>query len=292
MTDATTHTVEQVVRKQLSDALGGVRGMLEAAVPTIVFTVVFLTRHDLKLAIILSLGCAGVLLVVRLVHRSSVQFVLNALVGIGIGALFAWRAARGGGDEGDQALAYFLPGLLYNLGYAVVMVFTIVIRWPLVGFIVGSVAGDPTAWHHDRNVVRLCSRLTWLLALPVPRARRRAGADLPRRPQRLVVEGLGRGRARRRQAGDGLAAAGGRPGRDGVAALAQRHAAQARRARAAAVADQPSRRALAFSRLERTSLEYILITRPSPNLKTPPSDSDLLQPGHLGAGALVGEGHA
>jgi len=140
--------------------------MLEAAVPTVVFTVVFLTRHDLRLAIILSLACAGVLLVVRLVHRSSVQFVLNAFVGIGIGALFAWRAARGGGDEGDQALAYFLPGLLYNLGYAMVMVLTIVIRWPLVGFIVGSVAGDPTAWHADRNVVRLCSRLTWLLALP------------------------------------------------------------------------------------------------------------------------------
>ena len=274
MTDATTHTVEQVVRKQLSDALGGVRGMLEAAVPTIVFTVVFLTRHDLKLAIILSLGCAGVLLVVRLVQRSSVQFVLNALVGIGIGALFAWRAARGGGDEGDQALAYFLPGLLYNLGYAVVMVFTIVIRWPLVGFIVGSVAGDPTAWHNDRNVVRLCSRLTWLLALPCLVRVVVQGPIYLAGPQRLVVEGLGRRRARRRQAGDGLAAAGGRARRDGVAALAQRHAAQARRARAAAVAErQSSSRALAFSRLERTSLEYILMTRPSPNLKTPPSDS-------------------
>ena len=47
------------------------------------------------------------------------------------------------------------------------MVFTIVIGWPIVGFIVGSVAGgDPTAWHADRDVVRLCSRLTWLLALP------------------------------------------------------------------------------------------------------------------------------
>jgi hypothetical protein len=166
VTEATTHTVEQVVRKQLSDALGGVRGMLEAAVPTVVFTVVFLTQHNLRLAIYLSLAVAAVLLVVRLIHRSSVQFVLNALVGIGIGALFAWRAARGGGDAGDQALAYFLPGLLYNLGYGVVMVLSIVIRWPLVGFIVGSVSGDPTAWHADRNVVRLCSRLTWLLALP------------------------------------------------------------------------------------------------------------------------------
>jgi len=166
VTDATTHTVEEVVRKQLSDALGGVRGMLEAAVPTVTFTVIFLTQHDLRLAIIVSLVCAGVLLVVRLVQRSSVQFILNALVGIGIGALFAWRAGQGGGDEGEQALAYFLPGVLYNLGYSAVLLMTIAIRWPLVGFIVGSVTGDPTAWHADRDVVRLCSRLTWLLALP------------------------------------------------------------------------------------------------------------------------------
>jgi len=164
---ATTHTVEEVVRKQLADALGGTRGMLEAAVPTIAFTVLFLTVHDLRLAIVVSVACAGVLLVVRLAQRSTPQFVLNALVGIGIGALFAWRAARGGGDAGEQALAYFLPGLLYNLVYGLVMVFTVAIGWPLVGFIVGSVAGgDPTAWHADRNVVRLCSRLTWLLALP------------------------------------------------------------------------------------------------------------------------------
>jgi hypothetical protein len=163
---ASTQTVEEVVRKQLSDALGGTRGMLEAAVPTIAFTVLFLTLHDLRTAIMVSVGCAGVLLAIRLAQRSSPQFVLNALFGIGLGALFAWRAARGGGDAGDQALAYFLPGLLYNLGYGLVMLFTIAIRWPLVGFIVGSVAGDPTAWHADKNVVRLCSRLTWLLALP------------------------------------------------------------------------------------------------------------------------------
>ena len=165
-TGLSTQTVEQVIRRQLAEALGGTRGMLEAAVPTIAFTVIFLTLHDLRTAIIVSVACAAVLLVVRLVQRSTPQFVVNALVGIGIGALFAWRAARGGGDAGEQALAYFLPGLLYNAGYAAVLIFTIVIRWPLVGFIVGSVAGDPTAWHADRHVVRLCSRLTWLLALP------------------------------------------------------------------------------------------------------------------------------
>lgn len=162
----TTHTVEKVVRDQLSEALGGARGMLEAAVPTATFAVIFLTVHDLGLAIMVSTGCAAVLLAVRLAQRSQVQFVLNSLVGIGIGALFAWRAARGGGDEGEQALAYLLPGIIYNAGYSVVMVLTIVVGWPIMGFLVGSVAGDPTAWHGDPKVVKLCSRLTWLLVLP------------------------------------------------------------------------------------------------------------------------------
>ncbi|MBO9520511.1 MAG: DUF3159 domain-containing protein [Nocardioidaceae bacterium] len=140
--------------------------MLEAAVPTAAFTVLYLTTHELRVALVVALGAAGVLLVVRLAQRSTPQFVLNSLVGIGIGALFAWRAARGGGDEGDQALAYFLPGILYNAAYAVGMALSVLVRWPVIGFLVGSVTGDPTAWHEDRAVVRLCSRLTWLLALP------------------------------------------------------------------------------------------------------------------------------
>jgi small-conductance mechanosensitive channel len=170
--DATAHqpvgadTVEAVVRGQLSKALGGRRGMLEAAVPTLVFTLVFLPTRDLRLALYLSLSVAVVLLVVRVVQRTTVQFVVNSLVGIGLGAFFAWRAARGGGNANDQALAYFVPGMIYNAAYAVGMALSIVVGWPLVGFMVGSVAGDPTAWHADKQVVRLCRNLTWLLALP------------------------------------------------------------------------------------------------------------------------------
>jgi hypothetical protein len=159
-------TVEQVVRAQLSKALGGRRGMLEAAVPTLAFTVLFVSTKDLRIAVAVSVAVAVALLAVRLLHRSTVQFVLNSLVGIGIGALFAWRAAKGGGDANDQALAYFLPGMIYNAGYAVLMVTSTLVRWPLVGFMVGSVAGDPTEWHRDSQVVRLCRNLTLMLALP------------------------------------------------------------------------------------------------------------------------------
>jgi hypothetical protein len=163
---ATVATVEEVVRAQLGKALGGRRGMVEAAVPTVLFTLMWLTTRELRLALVISVAAAVVLLVARIVQRSTVQFCVNALVGIGIGWLFVSMSAHRGGSADDQALAYFLPGIIYNTAYTIALATTCLIRWPLVGFMVGSVTGDPTAWHKDRQVVRLCTLLTWLLVLP------------------------------------------------------------------------------------------------------------------------------
>ena len=162
----TRETVEEIVRGQLSKALGGRRGMLEAAVPTIVFTVLWLSTRELPIALGVSAAAAVVLLVVRLVQRSTVQYCLNALFGIGIGWAFVAIAASRGGSAEDQALAYFLPGMIYNSVYTVVLALTTLAGWPLVGFMIGSVTGDPTGWRQDRQVVALCSRLTWLLVVP------------------------------------------------------------------------------------------------------------------------------
>lgn len=159
-------TVEALVRAQLARALGGRRGMLEAGVPGIVFTLVWLTTKDLQAALIGSLAVAGVALVARLVQRSTIQFVFNAVFGIGIGWIFVRMAANSGGSESDQALAFFLPGILVSLGYTIVMGFSCLVRWPVLGFMLGSVTGDPTAWHDDPQVVKLCSRLTWVMLLP------------------------------------------------------------------------------------------------------------------------------
>jgi uncharacterized protein DUF3159 len=151
-------TVEEAVRAQLAKALGGVRGVIEAAIPTIGFTVSWIVTKELRLSLGIGAGLAVVLLVLRLAQRSTVQFVLNSIFGIAIAALFALRSGK--------AQDAFLPGILYNAAYAAAMLLSIVVRWPLVGFIIGSVTGDPTAWHRDREIVRLCSRLTWLLLIP------------------------------------------------------------------------------------------------------------------------------
>jgi hypothetical protein len=165
-TDSAVDTVEAVVRRQLSRALGGRRGMVEAASPTITFTVTYVSTKNLTLAIGLSLGVALLLLGIRLVQRTTVQYVVNALVGIGVGCFFVWLGGRNGGDESQQALAYFVPGILYNTVYGLLMLLSILVRWPAVGLMVGAVSDEPTAWHRDRQVVRLCSQLTWVLVVP------------------------------------------------------------------------------------------------------------------------------
>ena len=155
---ATVHTVEELVRHRLSDALGGRRGVLEGIVPTLGFTLVWITTHRLELA--LEVGGVGalVVLVLRLVQRSTIQYVVNAIIGIAIAAVFALRSG-----EAEDA---FLPSIIYNAGYFVVLALSALVRWPVIGFLVGSVTGDPTGWHANKQVVRLCSTLTWLLALP------------------------------------------------------------------------------------------------------------------------------
>jgi len=151
-------TAESAVRAQLTKALGGRRGIVEAAVPTIVFTLMWVITGELKPSLIVSIGASVLLLVVRIAQRSTPQFVINSLIGIGIGAFFASRSG--------EAKDVFLPGIYYNAAYAAGMLLSIVVRWPVVGFLIGSVTGDPTAWHKDPALVRLCSRLTLLLMLP------------------------------------------------------------------------------------------------------------------------------
>lgn len=159
-------TVEALVRHQLAASLGGKRGMLEAAIPGIVFTAIWLPTKELQAALVASLAVAGAALVLRLVQRSSTQYVFNAIFGIGIGWLFVRWAESSGGSESDQALAFFLPGILISLGYTIVGGTSCLVGWPVLGFMLGAATEDLTGWHENKQVVRLCSRLTWVMLLP------------------------------------------------------------------------------------------------------------------------------
>ncbi|HEY8113196.1 MAG TPA: DUF3159 domain-containing protein [Actinomycetes bacterium] len=151
-------TVEAVVRRQLTKALGGKRGTVEAAVPTAAFAIAWMATHQLELALGVSIGAAVVLLVARLVQRQTLQFVLTSMIGIAVAAFFALRSGK--------AEDAFLPGIMYNAVVAAAVIFSIIVRWPFIGFLIGSVTGDPTGWRKDPAILRLCTKLTWLFVLP------------------------------------------------------------------------------------------------------------------------------
>ncbi|WP_353950271.1 DUF3159 domain-containing protein [Knoellia sp. S7-12] len=156
---AAAHTVEELIRHRLSSALGGWRGSLETALPTIAFIGVWSWRQDLRAAVWTAVSVAVVLAVLRIVQRSSLQHVFGAVIATGLAAFFAMRSGK--------AEDAFLPGMLISGAYLVGTLASILVKWPVVGFLVGAgnprVADDPFGWRRDAGMVRVCSRLTWVL---------------------------------------------------------------------------------------------------------------------------------
>ncbi len=150
-------TVEELVRSRLSQQIGGPRGSLEAALPTIVFVILWSARQDFALAVWVTVGVVAVLLAARLIQHQTPRFVLSSLLAVAIAAYFVHRSGR--------AQDAFLPGILYSIAVGSLTLLSVVVRWPLIGFLVGAAEDpeDPLAWHKDRGVVRLCQRLTWVL---------------------------------------------------------------------------------------------------------------------------------
>ncbi len=152
-------TVEAIIRHRLSTALGGWRGSLETALPTVAFVIVWTWKRDLVAAVVSAGVVVGVLVAARLVQRQAPHHVLSAAVVTAIAAVFALRSGR--------AEAVFLPGIIWNVTSFAAAVISVATRWPLVGFMVGAgdprMAEDPFAWHRDPALVRVCQRLTLVL---------------------------------------------------------------------------------------------------------------------------------
>jgi len=165
--DAPSHTVESLIRERLSSALGGARGSFETALPTVAFVVAWSWRHDVKVAVVASAAILLALLVVRLAMRQTPRYVMTAVIATAFAAFFALRSGK--------AEAAFIPGILTSAGYGVVSLFSVLVRWPIVGFMVAAadplIAQDPpaltplTSWRRDRGLVAVCQRLTMVLVI-------------------------------------------------------------------------------------------------------------------------------
>lgn len=114
-------------------AVGGWRGVLESAAPTLVFVCVLAVRpHALVPALLASLAVSAVALVARLCGRQRLTQVLGGAVLALISALWAWRSG--------SATNFYATGLVINAVWLAATGGSLLVRRPLVGLLLD-------AWH-------------------------------------------------------------------------------------------------------------------------------------------------
>lgn len=154
-------TVEALIRHRLGEALGGVRGSLETTLPMLAFVIVWAATKERNASLGAAAALTLALALARIVQRQTLQFILSSIFATGLAAFFALRSG--------QAEDAFLPGILTSLAWLVGSLLSVVVRWPIVGIMLGAVdqeavaAGDWARWRRNPAAVAVCSKLTLVM---------------------------------------------------------------------------------------------------------------------------------
>ena len=141
-------------KELLNKAIGGWRGLIDSALPSMLFIVIFVFQKNLNNALIASLALGAVLLVIRLIERKSLTQVFSGFLGLSISVFLTWRT--------KDASNFFLTGIVTNAIYGFFLLISVLIRKPLIGYLVGSLVGDTTGWLKHPLLVRAYTTVTWL----------------------------------------------------------------------------------------------------------------------------------
>ncbi|WP_255511108.1 DUF3159 domain-containing protein [Micromonospora sp. WP24] len=135
--------------------LGGRAGAIDATLPPVAFAVGWLLGGE---SIWVGVGAALVtgagVAVWRLRRGDRPRSVLIGLLAVCVAALIALRTGR--------AEDFFLLQLLSNAASTLVWAVSILLRWPLLGVVVGAALGQRTRWRRDAALVRAYGRGSWV----------------------------------------------------------------------------------------------------------------------------------
>jgi hypothetical protein len=142
----------------LAELLHGRRAAIDATLPAAGFVVGWLLAgQSIWAGAGTAVACALVVSVWRLRHGDKPRAVLIGLLGVCVAALIALRTGR--------AEDFFLLQLLSNAASALVWAVSIVVRWPLLGLVVGAVLGQKTRWRRDPALLRAYGQGSWVWVL-------------------------------------------------------------------------------------------------------------------------------
>ncbi|MFJ5882761.1 DUF3159 domain-containing protein [Kitasatospora cineracea] len=135
-------------------AFGGVRGMVDLTLPGLVYIVTFNITHRVSASAWAALGLCAVLVVARLAKRETLKHAFSGVFGVAISAWFAMKTGK--------AEDFYLPGLLWSVGYCAALALSALVRWPMIGVMLGPITGEMFTWRKE-NPGRLAAytKATW-----------------------------------------------------------------------------------------------------------------------------------
>lgn len=132
--------------QSLLTSLGGWTGIIESAVPPTAFLVIYSVWQNTVWAVSVSAALAVISIVKQLVQRKPIS---QAIAGAALTALSAWLALKAPGGAKD----YYIPGFITNIAYGSVLLLSIVLRWPIIGLIIGFFKGWGVSWRKNRALL-------------------------------------------------------------------------------------------------------------------------------------------
>jgi hypothetical protein len=144
--------------ESLADLLGGRRAALDATAPALAFVVGWLAGgNSIGIGAIAAIAAALAVSAWRLRRGDKPRAVLIGLLGVTVAALIALRTGR--------AEDFFLLQIVSNAASALAWAVSIVVRWPLLGVVVGMVLGQKTRWRRDPALLRAYAKGSWVWVL-------------------------------------------------------------------------------------------------------------------------------
>jgi hypothetical protein len=156
--------------EQISEQLGGVRGLIESSLPVLTFVLLNVILGDTvaglekRTALYWAIGGAVFTALAigafRLARKQPVRHAVNGLFGIAIGAFLAWRT----GNAED----FYLPGILLTFAQAAALLISVMVRKPIIGYVWGIMANKGQQdWFGNARLFKTFQWLTlvWVVSL-------------------------------------------------------------------------------------------------------------------------------
>ena len=142
-------------KDKVLNALGGKRGLIDSGLPALVFLIVFnLSGKDVNAALYAAVALSVLLTLHRLIKRETIQHAFSGLIGVGICALISKRT----GNAAD----FYLPGLWINAAYGLLYAITNLVKWPILGVMLGPILGENLLWRKDPARLNAYIKAGWL----------------------------------------------------------------------------------------------------------------------------------